>query len=222
MMERRTFQQRAWPNTDEFMDLANKWAQSASDEICGYVWAGYEAFKREIRPRVGALTTNDLTLERSITQELTPFIKRCIPLESPYDVQHGRYETETLQSPQAQPPTYDISFFLAISPRLNFPVEAKVLPNDTSVSPYVSEITDNFLTCRYAPFSSEGIMLGYLISGTPINVFPAIAALLTANLVHHEKFPNQPHKYSDHLRNVPQGKPYPSDFRCQHIILDFT
>ena len=48
-----------------------------------------------------------------------------------------------------------------------WPIEAKVLRTDGSVAEYVADLRNEFLTCRYAPFSSEGGMVGYLVSGDP-------------------------------------------------------
>ena len=64
-----------------------------------------------------------------------------------------------------------------------WPLEAQVLKTDGAVSEYIKEINDNFMTCRYAPFSSEGGMLGYLLSGNPDKAFTNIA----------KKLPCKPH-----------------------------
>jgi hypothetical protein len=103
-----------------------------------------------------------------------------------------------------------------------WPLEAKVLRSDGAVAPYVKDIQNEFLTCRYAPFSSEGGMLGYLLSGTPSKVFSSIEAKVHCPLTHHLKFPERDHKISNHKRTVPAGKPYPAVFRCHHLLLQIT
>ncbi|MHC5833845.1 MAG: hypothetical protein ACYT04_000000102060, partial [Nostoc sp.] len=85
--------------------------------------------------------------------------------DEPFDVQHEVYEFESRQSAKAQPPQYDIAFILRANDTIIWPLEAKVLISDGAVAEYIKEINGNFLTCRYAPFSSEGGMLGYLFFG---------------------------------------------------------
>ncbi|HEY9875811.1 MAG TPA: hypothetical protein V6D12_20435, partial [Candidatus Obscuribacterales bacterium] len=97
--------------------------------------------------------------------------------------------------------------------------EAKILRSDGDVSKYINEITANFLKCRYAPFSSEAGMLGYLLKGLPNKAFTNIEAKVPCHLCDHPQFPNRDHKTSDHKRTVPSGKTYPADFRCHHLIL---
>jgi hypothetical protein len=96
------------------------------------------------------------------------------------------------------------------------------LRSDGSVAEYVSEITGNYLTCRYAPFSSEAGMLGYLLKGMPETTFNNIAAAIPRDLSDHPDFSGRNHKTSDHDRTVPAGKKYPAKFRCHHLLLQLT
>lgn len=137
----------------------------------------------------------------------------------PFDVQHEVYEWESRQSAQAQPPQYDIAFFLRANERIIWPLEAKVLSSDGAVAPYVQDIQNQFLTCRYAPFSSEGGMLGYLFSGEPSRAFNIIGVRVPCTLSHHPDFLDREHKTSAHQRTVPVSKNYTRDFRCHHLIL---
>ena len=68
----------------------------------------------------------------------------------------------------------------------------KFCADDEAVGPYVAEINDNFITCRYATFSSEGAMLGYLLHGEPERTFAAIATSLAQALIPHPHFPIAP------------------------------
>jgi hypothetical protein len=97
-----------------------------------------------------------------------------------------------------------------------------VLRSDTSVSEYVNEITSNFLTCQYAPFSSEGAMLGYLLQGNPAKAFKNIAISVPCTLLDHLDFIERDHKISDHQRVVPEDKTYPDKFRCHHLLLQLS
>ena len=137
----------------------------------------------------------------------------------PFDVQHEVPEFETSYSNQAQPPSYDIAFILLADETIILPLEAKVLRTHKYISKYINEINSNFLTCRYAPFSSEAGMLAYLLKGDPKEAFDNIAKSVPCQLADHVDFPNRDHKTSEHQRIVPAGESYPSNFRCHHLIL---
>lgn len=94
-----------------------------------------------------------------------------------------------------------------------------MLSSDGAVAKYIKEINENFITCRYAPLSSEGGMLGYLFSGDPSKAFSNIEAKVPCTLSHHPDFPNRDHKTSEHNRIVPSNKQYPAKFRCHHLLL---
>ncbi len=156
----------------------------------------------------------------SITQSLERKIRRGMTEDEPFDVQHEVYEFESSKSAQAQPPQYDIAFILRANERIIWPLEAKILSSDGAVAEYIKEIKENFITCKYAPFSSEGGVLGYLISGDPNTAFANIAAKVPCTLSHHPFFPNRNHKTSDHRRTVPLDKQYPIEFRCHHLLFN--
>jgi hypothetical protein len=162
-------------------------------------------------------------LERNITELLEPRIRVGMSGNEPFYVQHGPHERETRKGGKAQPPQYDIAFVLHENPRFMWPLEAKVLKSDSegSVTQYALDVNEEFLTCRYAPFSKEGAMLGYLFSGDPDEAFRSIEKKVPCTLTHHPDFPKRYHKTSDHLRTVPAGKEgeYPCEFRCQHLIM---
>lgn len=103
-----------------------------------------------------------------------------------------------------------------------WPLEAKVLETPNALAAYVSDVNDQFLTCRYAPFSPAGAMLGYLLTGSAADTFDRLAIRLSCSLepsIHHA---TRAERYSDHVRAVPLGKPYPSSFRCHHVIFKFA
>lgn len=182
------------------------------------VWRGYDAFCQEALARVECCQ-DDEDLERDITQLLEPKIRQEMTGYEPFVVQHGPYERETRVAPPAQPPQYDIAFILNSKRRVMWPLEAKVLRTDGSVAEYVKEIRLNFLTCRYSPFSSEAAMLGYLLAGAAETAFGNIAEKGGWELAPHGDFRDRDHRTSDHRRAVPEGKSYPADFRCHHLIL---
>ena len=143
--------------------------------------------------------------------------------DEPFDIQHGPYERETMMPPPSQPPQYDLAFVLRADERIMWPMEAKVLETDKkgAVGKYIKDVNDEFLTCRYAPFSSEGAMIGYLLSGNPAEAFKNIAAKIPYDLATHPAFTHRPHMISEHKRRVKKDKPYPREFRCHHLILEF-
>ncbi|NJK29478.1 MAG: hypothetical protein HC940_04640 [Acaryochloris sp. SU_5_25] len=107
---------------------------------------------------------------------------------------------------------------------VKYALEAKVLQSDSTgdVKAYAKEITENFLKFRYAPFSSEGGMLGYLLNGHPGTAFRNIAAAVPCVLSNHPDFSGRHHKISDHDRSILTGKKYPAKFRCHHLLLQLT
>ena len=98
-------------------------------------------------------------------------------------------------------------------------MEAKILKTDQQVSEYVEDVKNEFLTCRYAPFSDEGAMLGYMLSGHPDAAFLKFSRALAVKLTGHLDFPDRDHRVSSHLRKVPKNKPYPTSFRIHHLMM---
>lgn len=196
------------------------WSLKRSYQFFELTWKGIDLFLNDF-PKID-FTEAEAQIERGITQLLAPRIEKCRTGDEPFYVQHESWEMETL-NPLGMPPSYDIAFVMN-DERLKFPIEAKVLPTDGQVSEYIKDVKEAFLTCYYAPFSCEGGMLGYLLSGTAEKAFQNIAKSLKTTLKQHPKFPNRPHKYSDHERKVPTEKKafYPSNFRCHHLIFELS
>jgi hypothetical protein len=210
-----------FPNISEFAALAQSWAADANQRLLGYVWAGYDLLRAEVLQQIDC-RKDDRDLERCITQLLEPRIRKVMPADAPFYIQHGPYEDETAVSAQAQPPQYDLAFVLFHNPRVMWPLEAKILRTPGAVAPYVKEVGSNFLTCRYSPFSSEAAMLGYLVAGSPKVALTRIQISLGTKLKRHPPFTNRQHATSDHSRSVPASKTYPREFRCHHMIFPLT
>jgi hypothetical protein len=198
-----------------FIGLAGDWCGDQSAILLGFVWSAYDQLKQDTS------MINNRDLERSITQLLEARVHRAMSGDEPFYVQHGPYERETMMPAPAQPPQYDMAFVLNVDERIMWPLEAKVLETALAVSDYVDEVRIQFLTCRYAPFSGEGAMLGYLLAGTTTAAFKCIEAKLSSTLEGHPKFSTRPHKVSRHRRMVPAHKLYPADFLCHHLLLEF-
>lgn len=212
MLRRGNIFKNRYPNTGDFVELAKEWNPDAISIMMKLVWEGYDRLVNDLN-----CDGTEEQLERSITQCLERRIRRNMTYEF-FDIQHEVYEIESSQSAQAQPPQYDIAFILTANERIIFPLEAKVLKSDSAVGEYIKEIKDNFITCRYAPFSSQGGMLGYLFSGDSNKAFSNIETKVPCTLNDHPDFPTRDHKTSDHQRVVPSGKSYPVNFRCHHLL----
>ena len=218
MHRRHTVGEVRWPETSEFSTVAACWNRNASTVMLGFVWQGYDLLCAEVLFHID-VSLADEQLERSITQYLTPKVRDCMTGYEPFHIEQGVYEFETRISPSAQPPLYDLAFVFKANPRIMWPLEAKVLRTDGDVGRYVNEITSNFLTCRYAPFSGDGAMLGYLLAGDPARAFENIAFKISCVMSEHPAFTAHAHKTSDHVRSVSAGEPYPTQFRCHHLIM---
>ena len=185
-----------------------------------WVWIGYDHLKRDLGTAIAA-ASDAADLERDITQLLEPRVRAAMPDFVPFYVQHGVFERESRQAPPAQPPCYDLAFVSYSNPRLIWPLEAKVLKHEGDVRRYVAEVNEQFLTCRYAPFNSEAAMLAYLLRGDAFAALIAIEDKLGVELAKYAPQPERPHRLSRHERLVPEGKEYPRQFGCHHLIMRF-
>jgi len=215
---RLTFGELRWPDSADFVSVAKEWQADATTILLGFVWQGYDSFRKNVLSQIDCSQAED-QLERSITQYLTPEVRDAMTGYEPFHMEQGVYEFETRELAPSQPPLYDIAFVLRQNPRIMWPLEAKVLKTDGSVGEYVKEINNNFLTCRYAPFSSEAAMLGYLLAGNPTTAFRNIAEKAPCDMSDNVNFIERSHKISIHTRSVPQGKTYPVNFICHHLIM---
>ena len=198
-----------------FIAAAVSWTEDAELALLGYVWAGYD----RMAAAPPAIDTRDL--ERSITQHLDIAIRDSMSGDEPFYIQHEPFERETMLAPPAQPPAYDLAFVFRADPRVMWPLEAKVLPTPSTLADYLSDIRNEYLNCRYAPFSPSGAMLGYLLEGTAQDTLANIARQLGVPLNPVGMSSVCPCSVSIHDRIVPPGKLYPSHFACHHIIIPF-
>ena len=215
MLDNLIFEKKEQMSHQDFPQLAMVWCRNQSEILLNYIWQAYDQIRKD-SPFVDCRD-----LERSITQLLEPRIRRAMTGDEPFYVQHGPFERETMKNTPAQPPEYDIAFVMNADERIMWPMEAKVLETAGKVSEYVEDLRDQFLTCRYAPFSSEGAMLGYLLTGTPVDAFHNISVKVPCELEGHPVFLSRPQKLSHHVRTVPAGKQYPAAFLCHHLIFEF-
>lgn len=100
-----------------------------------------------------------------------------------------------------------------------WPLEAKIMKTPRQVANYISDVRDEFLTCRYAPFSGSGAMLAYLLQGEADDALATIATALDCMLDTLPEHLGRPIRKSRHNRKVPFGKSYPASFDCYHLVL---
>lgn len=204
--------------------LVARWNESLVDNMLQLVWEAYDQLSDEFLRAINWAEEYD-QLETSISMELERTISIRMNGYMPVRVQHAPYEFETRSETKrnAQSPQYDIAFFMCSDPRLMWPLEAKMLKSDCNtkgnIGDYIDTFNNRYLTCKYAPFSNSGAMIGYLKTGQAEVVIKHIAQRLGCSLARNSKFPGKCHRTSDHNRNVPPGKSYPSEFRCHHLVM---
>lgn len=198
-----------------FAALACSWMPDPSEKLLGFVWEAYDAMVSS-RP---VIETKDL--ERSITQLLERRVDDAMSGDEPFYVQHGSFEHETMAAPPAQPPAYDLAFVLRADERVMWPIEAKVIETPGRLAEYAKDVKNEFLSCRYGPFTGSGAMLGYLLSGSATDTLAGIEKKLGCTLKSVNGYSTRPHRKSIHTRTVPAGKKYPIGFECHHLILEY-
>lgn len=213
----------AFSDQYEFVELAKNWRPDAITVLLDLIWQGYDLYQSDVLSKIDLSQVDD-QLERDITQSLSIYIEQVKTGFEPFFIRSEWFEMEMREPAPARPKQYDLAFVWSnpTNVRIVWPIEAKVLRSDSSVTEYVNEITGNYLTCRYAPFSSEAGMLGYLLKGIPNAAFKNIGTAVKCSLFNHPDFSGRDHKISDHDRRVPTGKIYPAKFRCHHLLLQLT
>ncbi len=217
-MTRLTYLERRWPDSPPFQQVAQRWCKDQSRLILDLVWRGYDQLLSQDLNKV-PFSAADEVKEESLNSLLALRIDQCKSGDEPFHVHPQPPEQTKRKRGKGKSPQPDIGFMLYDYPRTIWPLEGKVLPNEKNVAPYLREINDNFLTARYATFSSEGAMLGYLLRGDPAQTFTAISAGLHKAVIQHPCFPNRPHKISTHQRGEAPHRNSPSEFTCHHLLL---
>ena len=162
--ERKTISESVFSDKYDFVELAKAWRSDGITVLLNLVWQACDVYQCSVLSRVNLSQAHD-QLERDITQSLSIEIDRLKSGDEPFTIRTEWFEMERRKPSPARPKQYDLAFIWSKPPnvRIVWPIEAKILSSDGSISEYVKEITSNYLTCRYAPFSSEGGMLGYLL-----------------------------------------------------------
>lgn len=216
-MTRKTYLERRWPDTPVFQTIAVVWCADQSRRLLDLVWRAYDLLIANDLQKV-AFDANDEAREESLNFLLSLRIDQCKG-NAPFCVAHQPLEQTKRKRGKGRSPQPDIGFALYEHPRSVWPMEGKVLMHDRDVSPYVAEIDRNFIKGRYATFSDEGAMLGYLVTGNVETALSHISVALGCTLRKHAHFGQRPHRLSGHTRaNLPHANS-PASFVCHHLIL---
>jgi hypothetical protein len=219
-MTRQTYFERRWPDTPMFQDIAAQWCAEQSRQLLGLVWRGYDLLFGHDLHKV-PFAANDEAREESLNFLLAMRIDQCKG-NAPFYVAHQPPEQTERKRGKGRSPQPDIGFALYEYPRAVWAMEGKVLMHDRDVSAYLAEIDMNFVRARYATFSSEGAMLGYLVSGDAKQALTNISVELGAPLRAHPSFAVRPHRLSDHKRASPLHPRSAGYFLCHHLILSLV
>lgn len=212
-----TYLERNWPDTPVFQDVAEEWCRDQSRVLLGLVWRGYDLL-------LGNFRGDPLSeaKEESLNYLLALKIDKCKSGDEPFRVADRPPEQAKRKRGRGSSPQPDIAFVLYDHPRSIWPMEGKMMKHEQDVSAYLSEVKDNFLTGRYATFSREGAMLGYLLEGNPMATLDHIGRLLGVQLQDHPFFSSRPHRLSEHHRAAVPNLDSPSTFACHHLILEIS
>ena len=217
-MTRLTYLERRWPDTPPFQQVAHRWCEDQSRLLLGLVWRGYDRLLEHDLSAV-PLSSDDEAKEETLNFLLAIRIRQCMSGDEPFCVADQPPEQTKRKRGKGRSPQPDIGFTLYEYPRTVWPMEGKVMADEKDVGPYLAEIEGNFLTGRYATFSSEGAMLGYLLRGDTGRTFALIGVRLRQVPVQHPHFPDRPHMVSNHRRTKLPQPSSPREFKCHHLLL---
>lgn len=216
-MTRQTYFERRWPDTPKFQDIAVTWCDDQSHRLLELVWRGYDLLIANDLGKI-PFSASDEAREETLNFLLTVRIDQCKG-NAPFCVSHQPPEQTKRKRGKGRSPQPDLGFVLYEHPRAVRPMEGKILMHDRDVSAYLLEIESNFIKARYATFSSEGAMLGYLVTGDSLQLLSCISDGLGIQLRDHPRFPRRHHRISEHKRTALPHANSPSDFLCHHLIL---
>jgi hypothetical protein len=212
-MSRRVYQFQRWPETPLFETIAGKWCANHSFILVDSIWKACDAVREN--------ELNSLPVEQSHEakeESLNLFVAIRLQQQrsgyEPFAVVHQPPEQFARKSKNAQSPTPDIGFVWFENPNCVWPIEGKVLATPTDIGNYVKEMK-NFLSGRYSTFSCEASLLGYLISGDPVDLINNIFNRLRKRQLLHPKIQDYHHRISKHARKTVAGRKK-EDFYCHH------
>jgi len=215
-----TYQQRRWPETPLFQEIAARWCADQSRLLLDLVWRAcdslYELDLRQLPLRMSDEAKEGDVESSSIGPAST--MQKAATSHSPSVISH---RSLLVAKPVKAALLSRTSVFVWYNnPNCIWPLEGKIVTRETDCNAYVAEVENNFLTGRYATFSLEGAMLGYLLHGDPQKIarkYQPSSQCASEFLI--PAFRSGPHKVSEHLRS---GLPQRRDaerFHCHHLVL---
>lgn len=222
MTRRAAFREQAWPDDPVFAALAIDWSHSAANQILDWVWRAFDSLHAQHLSRVN-LTQPLEQLERDLTDlhfgEILQLWGQDGGGEAGYYPDHEIPEYESRHSAMAQPPAYDLGFVLRENPRYIWPIEAKVVRKASQLAAYLGDVRDKFIAGIAAPFVGQAGMIGYLLTGTPDEVFTGLEPELSQSLDHPLSFIARTHRTSYHERGKsPFGRELPN-LLLHHLVM---
>lgn len=201
--------------------IAWDWCKDQSRLLLEFVW---NAFDRLCDREFGhtPISAEDEAKEETLNFLMGLHIRRSMSGDEPFDIFFEVPEQTKRKRGRGKSPQPDLAFILYEHPPTVWPIEAKVLKHGRDVGAYIKEIRDNFLTGRYATFSSEGAMLGYLFGGDPSVTFECLVAKTGYSLRHHPAFVQRNHKVSEHERTDLPHSNSPRSFSCHHLLFQIV
>lgn len=214
---RRTYQQRRWPDTKLFQSVAKRWCANQSFKLMDLVWLAIDDLCEADLEKV-PVDDSDEAKEESLNLLLSMRIDKLKSGDEPFTVVHQPPEQYKRKTKNARSPVPDIGFVWHENPNCIWPIEGKMLKNPNDLKEYGKEINDNFLSGRYATFSTEGAILGYLLSGDADITLKNVAKQIGKRLSRHPKFKDRNHRISKHARSGVDNRKKESFF-CHHLVV---
>jgi hypothetical protein len=213
-MKRRTFNSLAFPTDADNRNLPVEWAAGASRQILDVAWKSFERLKSNRLCHID-LTQKIEQLERAITQshylEIHAVLNERDNGFSSFVPVHEFDEFESLTSAGAKPPSNDIGFVHISHYRWVWPIEAKIVPTVNTLAEYLTDV-EKFRDGIAAPLVGEGAVIGYLLTGQPVDFFANLIKKLSP-LQDVDGFPSDRHRCSMHSRS-----PAPN-LRLHHLAM---
>ena len=149
---RRTYQQRRWPNTPLFQNIAQKWCKNQSFLLMDLVWGAVDILQQEDLPQV-AMEPSDEAKEESLNLLMAMRIDKLKSGDEPFAVVHQSPEQSKRKTKNSQSPAPDIGFIWHENPNCVWPIEGKVLKNENDLNAYeIETVSYTHLTLPTTPY----------------------------------------------------------------------
>jgi hypothetical protein len=217
MTRRPAFSELAWPDDPADADLPLQWAHGVATQVLDWTWRAFDALRIKHLARVDLAQPLE-QLERDLMRH--HFVEIQVLFASETDgyaalVPHHEFpEMESLSSPSAKPPAYDLAFVSTANQRWAWPFEAKVVPTPDRIAEYLKDVNEKFVRGIAAPLVGEGGMIAYLLTNETTAIFENLASRLDQVLEVIPEFRDRPHRASRHARKAAPA------LRLHHLVME--